>query len=51
MKSIVERQQVDQSFWQTVHKKMSGELKAWLDIHPSDKVTLPSGVQASAVHA
>jgi hypothetical protein len=29
-KSIFERQQVDVSFCQTVHKKMSGELKAWL---------------------
>jgi hAT family C-terminal dimerisation region len=47
VKSIVDRQQVDLSFCQTVHKKMSGELKAWLGIHPSPKVTLPPGVQAS----
>jgi hypothetical protein len=47
VKSIVERQQVTLSFWHTVHKQMSGELKAWLGIHSSPKVILPPGVQAS----
>jgi hypothetical protein len=47
VKSIVDRQQADLSFSQKVHKKMSGELKAWLGIHPSPKVSLPPGVQAS----
>jgi hypothetical protein len=47
VKSIVEHQQVDLSYCQTVHKKMSGELKAWLGIHPSPKVILPLGLQAS----
>jgi hypothetical protein len=45
VKSIVDRQQVDLSLCQKIHNKMISELKAWLGIHPSPKVTLPLDVQ------
>lgn len=52
--SIAKKQQAgnadDLSFEQSVHKKLTGELKAWLGIHPNAQVTLPPGVQASKLN-
>jgi hypothetical protein len=47
VKSIVDRQQVDLSFCHKIHKKMIGELKDWLGMHPSPRATLPPSVKDS----